>query len=374
MGRETHDVVIIGAGMAGLSLAYFLAKEGCDVCVIEKNSSAQESTGRCGGIIRQSHRLPPDLPVAMRAVRLWKQLLQDSDLDFEYRQHGTVRMAWTEEHVAQLKTMVELERAGGLDCTFLSRAETQALLPNVAGPFLGSVYTPSDGSAQPQLAMLSLARLAKRVGVTLHEHCEVTGIDVAGGRVIGVATARSPLASEVVVIAAGAWSQIISRAIGVRIPFEVRRSHLMATERLPRFIESVISADPYGYFRQTLSGNVLIGYGARPVEGLERRVAREAVMIAANRASIILPHLRHASLIRAFTGFTVWTPDSLPIVGRIPHIEGLYVSTAFCGVGFATGPAVGELMAELIVKGKTSISIDAYRPERFEQSPAPTPR
>jgi sarcosine oxidase subunit beta len=156
--------------------------------------------------------------------------------------------------------------------------------------------------------------------------------------------------------------------VGVTIPAEARRSHLMITERLPRFMGPVVSTDMYGYFRQTLSGNVLVGYAARPVVGFDRRVVREAVGISARRASIIIPRLQHVSFIRGFTGFTVWTPDLLPIMGPVAQVAGMYVATAFCGLGFAVGPAVGELMAELIVTGRTSLPIEAYRFDRFAPS------
>lgn len=370
MGRETHDVVIIGAGIAGTSIAYFLAAAGQKVCIVEKSVLGQESSGRSAGNIGQSHRPPPDLPLAMRSVHLWKQLLQESDLDFEYRQHGNVRLAWTDKHVADLKTMVDRERAAGLNCSFLDRAETQALLPIASGPFLGSVHTPSDGSAQPQLAVLALARAAMRRGAVLHERREVIGVEVVNGRVAGVATSQGPIASGVVVNAAGAWSPGIGQTVGVHIPAEVRRSHLMVTERLPRFMGPVVSTDFYGYFRQALSGNVLIGYAARPMEGFDRRVTFEAVRIAAGRAATIIPRLKGASLIRAFTGFTVWTPDLRPIIGPVKQLAGFFVATAFCGLGFAIAPAVGELMAELIMNGRTSLPIDAFRLDRFEQPPS----
>jgi sarcosine oxidase subunit beta len=310
----------------------------------------------------------------MRAVQLWKQLLQESDLDFEFRQHGNVRLAWTDKHAANLKAMVERERASGLECTFLDRRETQALLPIASGPFLGSVYSPSDGSAQPQLAVLALARAAKRLGVVLHEHREVTGVEVVDGRVAGVATSQGPIASRVVVNAAGAWSPGIGRTVGVDIPAEARRSHLMITERVPRFIGPVVSTDFYGYFRQALSGNVLIGYPARPMEGFDRRVTFDAVSVAAGRAANIIPRLKGVSLIRAFAGFTVWTPDLLPIIGAARQPEGFYVATAFCGLGFAIAPAVGEAMAELIMNGRTSVPIEAYRLDRFEQPRNPVAR
>jgi sarcosine oxidase subunit beta len=370
MSKERYDVVIIGAGIAGVATAYFLAKGGRKVCIVEKSVLGQESTGRCAGLIGQHRRPPPDLPIAMRAVQLWKQLLQESDLAFEFRQQGRVSLAWTDQHAAELKAVAERDRACGLDCFFLDRLETRALVPGVSGGYVGSVYVPSDASAQPYLACLALARAARQLGATIHEHREVKRLEVAHGRISGVLTDAGPMATETVVNAAGAWSPSIARAIGVQIPAEVRRSHIMLTERLPKFIEPIVGTGGYGYFRQSISGNVLIGYPARPMNGLDRRVTYDAIGIAARRAAHILPRLRDVSLIRAFTGFTTWTPDLLSIIGPTGHPEGFYVATAFCGRGFAIGPAVGELMAELILTGRTSLPIDAYRLDRFAQSPS----
>ena len=368
MDRKQHDVVIIGAGIIGVSVAYFLAREGYDVCVVDKNVVGQESTGRCAGNIGQSHRPPADLPIVMRAVEIWKKLSESSDLDFEYRQHGNLRLAVNEEHAQSLKEMVEREQKLGIDCRFISKEETRFIVPHVTDMYLGSVYTPSDGSAEPYLACWAMAREAKRSGAVIYEHVEVTGIDIEKGKITGVATANGRISCRMAVNTAGAWSASVGAMAGINIPAEVRLSHLIVTEPLPKFLTPVLSTDFYGYFRQTLSGNVLIGYSAKPVGGYNYRVTYEAIKTAARRAAIIIPRLREASIIRAFTGFTTWTSDNLPIVGPAKEVEGLYLACAFCGIGFADGPAIGQLVAELVMHGKTSLPIDAYRPDRFKQS------
>lgn len=367
MGRETHDIAIIGGGIAGLSLAHFLAKAGLDTCVIERNDIGAESTGRCAGIIGQGHRHASDLSLVMRAMELWQHFALESELDFEFRQHGTVSLAWNDQHATDLQAMAARERALGLDCAWLDRAETHDVVPAIRDAYLGSVFYPSDASAHPYRACVALARAAVRAGAVIHERRAVTGIEVAQGRVVGVRTTDDPIAAERVVVAAGSWSASLGRAVGVRIPAEARRSHLIITEKVPPILGPVVTTHIYGYFRQSPSGNLLIGYPARPVEGFDRRVTYDAVRIAAVRASKLLPCLKNLSLIRAFTGFTTWTPDLLSVIGPAREPKGLYVATAFCGRGFALGPAVGQLLAELIMEGKTSLPIDAYRLERFEQ-------
>lgn len=365
MNRETHDVVIIGGGIIGVATAYFLAKEGRDVCVVDRNVVGQESSGRAAGNIGQSHRPPSDLPIAMRCVEFWKKFREESDLDFEYQQQGNLRLAMNEEHAGRLKAMVEREQAAGLNVTFLDRKETRDIVPYVSDIYLGSVHSPSDGSAEPYLATVALARAAKRAGAIIHEHREVTGIETTKGAVTGVHTSTGDITAGVVMNAAGAWSTSIAEMTGIKIPAEPRRSHIIITEQLPKFLGPVLSTDLYGYFRQAKSGNVLIGYAAKPVAGYNRHVAFDAVQIAARRAAIIIPRLRTASVIRAFTGFTTWTPDNLPIMGPVPKVKGLYIASAFCGLGFAIGPAAGEMMAELIMHGKTPVPIDAYSLDRF---------
>jgi sarcosine oxidase subunit beta len=242
-------------------------------------------------------------------------------------------------------------------------------VPAVRGAYLGSVFYPSDASAHPYRACVALAHAAVRAGAVIHARRAVTGIEVAHGRVVGVRTTGDPIATERVVVAAGSWSAGLGRQVGVTIPAEARRSHLIVTEKVPPLLGPVVTTHFYGYFRQALSGNMLIGYPARPVEGFDRRVTIDAVRIAATRAARIIPDLARFAIIRAFTGFTTWTPDVMSVVGAAREPVGFYTATAFCGRGFALGPAVGEALAELITTGRPSLSIEPYRLDRFARLP-----
>ncbi len=370
MSIEAHDVVIIGGGIIGLSTAYYLAKSGLDVCILEKQGVALGSSGRCAGGIGQSHREPPDLPVAKFAVEQWQAISADMDIDIQYRQHSNLRLAMNEAHMADLLAMVEREQKGGLDVRFVDRPEVKRRVPFVSDIYLGAVLSPTDGSADPYRACSALARAAARLGVFIYQPREVTGLQVSQGKIQGVLTNEGPVAARQVLIAAGAWAASIGLMAGVKIPATNMRSHLLVTERLPHFIDPFLSTDIYGYFRQTMTGNVLIGFPARPLLTSDMSVTHQAVAVAARRAVDIIPCLRDVSMLRGFTGYTVWTPDYLPVVGPVPDIDGLYVAAAFCGLGFAIGPGIGRLVAELIATGQSSLPIDMYRLERFAQSPA----
>jgi glycine/D-amino acid oxidase-like deaminating enzyme len=145
MSIEAHDVVVIGGGIIGISLAYFLAKEGVDVCRVEKKSLAMQSSGRCAGGIGQSHREEPDLPLAKFSVQLWKLISEEMEMNIEYRLHGNLRLAMNEEHAASFQAMVERERAGRLEVRFLDHAETKSCVPYVAEPIMAAFPAPPMG-------------------------------------------------------------------------------------------------------------------------------------------------------------------------------------------------------------------------------------
>jgi sarcosine oxidase subunit beta len=276
-----------------------------------------------------------------------------------------VSLAWNDQHAAEWREMAAREREGGLNCVWLDRAETRNVVPAVRRPYQGSVYYPSDASAHPYRACVALARAAVRAGARIHERRAVTGIEVTHGKIVGVRTPSASIATQRLVVAAGGWSAELSGAIGVRIRAEARRSHLIVTEKLPPILGPVVATLYCCYLRQTPSGNMSIGYPARPVEGLDRRVTLDAVRTAARRAARLIPSLAQVSLVRAFTGFTVWTPDLRSVIGAANEPARLYVATAFCGRRFALGPAVGEALGELITTGRTPLSIAPYGLDRF---------
>ena len=236
-----HDFVIIGAGVVGVALAYFLAKAGQDVCVIDKEVVGKQSSGRNAGGIRQNHRPAADLPLAIYSVQLWKTLAEESDLDFEYRRHGNLILIWNEADAVEARALVERQRAQGLECYYLSRVEARSLVPAVSDTYIGGVYSPTCGSAEPHLACLALAQMATRLGATIYEHREVTGVRIVNDRVSAVLTSDGPIAAGVVVNAAGVWAPLIGRMAGIRLPMKLCRSHLLVTEPLSPILSECVS-------------------------------------------------------------------------------------------------------------------------------------
>jgi sarcosine oxidase subunit beta len=364
-----HDVVIIGAGIAGISLAYFLAKAGQDVCVLEKSIVGGEGTGRCAGGVRQNMRPSAELSLSIRSIALWKGFAEEADLHFQYRQHGNLSIIWDQAALSRAAEIVNRQQAAGLECSLLDRDETQRLVPSLIGDYLGGVYSPSCGSAEPYLGCIALARLAVRHGARICEGRPAIGIQVTNGQVSAVHTPEGPIRTGSVVNAAGPWAPLISQMVNLRLPGTLCRSHILVTEPLPPLIEPFLGCGPHGYFRQTEAGNVLIGFGSLPVPDYSfREASYEALITSARRAATLFPRLRSAAIIRVFTGFTMWTPDEMPILGAVSEPQGFYTAAELNATGFAMGPVFAQLMAELILDGGPSHPIDPFSPGRFHET------
>jgi sarcosine oxidase subunit beta len=172
-----------------------------------------------------------------------------------------------------------------------------------------------------------------------------------------------------VVNAAGPWAPTIGRMVGLELPGTLTRSQLVITEQLPPMLGPFTGGGGHGYFYQAESGNIVIGFSSQPVSDYSRQnrvTTHEALILSAKRAATILPRLAGVSIIRAMTGFTMWTPDLLPLVGAVEQLKGFYIAAEFSATGFAMGPVIGEMMAELIVDGRTSMPIEAFNPNRFD--------
>jgi len=368
MNVKEADIVIIGGGIIGCSIALRLAEKGLNVILLEKGLVGEEASGRNGGGVRQQNRHPAELPLAMASVKMWRTMKEELDWDVGYRVNGNLRLVTSEEEYDTFHKNPDWERELGLDVHFISPEETRSLAPTLSDniELLGATYCPSDGTVNPLLVVKAIARTAGRIGVEIKEHAPLTGLKIEGDRVVSALTDACEYRAQTFVNSAGPWARTISNWIGLDFPVDLKRSQILVTEAVPRIIDQFISFD-VGYLRQTIEGNIHLGVRSQPLETFDRRTTLQAFKDLGKRLPKLFPVLRQLNIIRAFAGLTHWTADMIPVLDKAPNLNNFFMAAGFSGHGFCTGPIVGKLMAEWIADGKSSMDLSAFKWTRFKE-------
>ncbi len=371
MGKSTADFIVIGGGIAGSSIAYRLAEKGCSVIVLEKGRVGEEASGRNAGGVRQTGRDPAELPLAMEAINLWADMKDELDCDVGYRRGGNLYYAHTEEKLEAMRPIVQRENKLGMDTELLSPEDTRRLTPILSEDvdLYGAKHCPSDGTANPLLVVKAICRTARRKGVRIHQHTPVRQLKIESGRVTAAVTDDIVFEGGVFVNAAGPWSKGLCNQIGLDFPLTFINDHTIVTEPLPLMITQFIESDRF-YFRQALEGNFHFGGDVawREVTAFEKDVDFSTFVELGRRVPVYLPSLRNVRVMRAWGGIIHSTPDKIPILDRVAGYENFFIAAGFSGHGFCLGPIVGKLMAELMVDGKSSLDLSAFRWGRFDSS------
>lgn len=360
------DVVIVGGGVVGCAAACYLARAGVRTILVEAGRIGAEASGRNGGAIRQHGRSRGDLPLAMASLTLWREFAREAAFDFYFRQRGDAVVAFTEAEMERLRRTARTYRSLGLEVQVLEGAEARRVLPLLTPAARGISYCPGDAQAYPALATRALAEAAVRAGAAVLTDEPVTGLIRQADRVTGVVTARRRIACGAVVNAAGPWAQQIAEMAGVRVPILPRRSQIMVTERAsPDLIVPFVSGNGM-YCRQSPYHNIVIG-GGGPWEqvGYDRSGTLPTISRLAARFVEVFPALRDLRVIRAFAGIVELTPDHLPLLGPVPGAEGLIMAAGLSGNGFALGPGMGHLVADLLLGREPIVPIEGFRVDRF---------
>jgi len=357
------DVIIIGAGVIGTSIAYHLAKLGCqDVVVLEKNYIGSGSTEKCPGGIRQQFSTELNIRLSMESVRFFERFEEETGHAADFRQNGYLILANNEDELGTLRHGIALQRELGVEVDLLSPQEIREIVPGLnIDDVLGVSFCPTDGYADPYSVVTGFASASKRLGVKIWEDTEVTGIELSGDRVKGVVTSQGRFEAPIIVNAAGPYAGIVGRMAGLQIPIRPSKRHIFITEPvfsranraegLNRFnLPMVVDFHNGFWFRR--EGLCLI-FGMRnpeEPEGFSTSVDWDFLTdtltpVACRR----LPSLADIGITRAQAGLHSDTPDRLAILGEAPTVVGLFLACGFSGHGFMHSPAVGRLMAELIL-------------------------
>jgi sarcosine oxidase subunit beta len=374
--RLGAEVAIVGGGIVGCAAAYYLARRGKRVVLLEKSVIGGEASGRNGGGVRQQCRDRRERPLAIASVKLWVGLQAELGFEVEYVQGGNIRMATSEERLAMLRREADEELADGLLVEMWDRNELRRRAPYLSDVFIGAKYCPTDGTANPILASRAFGWAARRAGVMLLTRTEAVHIGTQGDQVSSV-TGRDRegdllIETPRVIHAGGPWTPQLSRSLGIQIPIEPARSVVAITRRMPfMFREFVSSHDLGAYARQAREGHVHIGGVGTPGKTFDQSMPAASIAYLARGAARMIPALQGASILRTWAGTLENTPDKVPIISPVDRIKGYILASGFSGHGFCLGPIAGKLLSELIVDGQPSLPLHEFRLSRFAASLAP---
>lgn len=371
---KVADIVIVGAGVMGTSIAFHLARRGAGkIAVIEKDHVGRGGSGRSSALIRMHYSYPAEVQLAVVSLHMfqhWREIVGEPG---DFRKTGFVRIVHPNE-CARLKQNVEMQRGLGVKVDLITRQQLKELEPdwNVDEVELAA-YEPDSGYGDGAGVANDFLSRARDLGVAYLPRTAAVAFKVDGDKIRGMETEQGPIESPVVISATGPWSRPMFQAVGYDLPIETEFHQVAILKNAPDMkgggcacIDSVTAT----YFRSDAHDKFLVGdfYGTRPAnpDDFPQRASDDGLEEIIDRASRRVPKLVNAEVMRGVTGVYDMTPDSRPVMGEIPGVQGLFVCAGFSGMGFKISPAVGLVMSELVLDGSgKTVDISAFRPSRF---------
>lgn len=370
--RKTADIVIIGGGIIGVSVAYYLGKMGArNVLLLEKDLIGEGSTGLCAGGIRRQWTTEVNMHFALKAFEIFQHFKDEFDVDPEFHQTGYLFLATSEEELEIFKENVEFQNRFGVPSQILTREEVEKEWPFLnTEDVLGGAFCDTDGYAGPYEVTEGIARAARRHGVEISEKTEVTSIGVEGDRIVSVTIPGGRVQAPIVVNATGPYAANVGKMAGIEVPVKPIRRQLFVTDpfnKIPPSVPLTIDDKQNFYFRR--EGESVLLSGPQDEEpSFNLSTDFYAMVETAEKASHRVPVFEEANIARGWGGLYEISPDNHAILGGVPEVEGLYLANGLSGHGFQHGPAVGMVIAELILKGRAeTIDIDPLALNRFKE-------
>ena len=374
---DSADVVIIGGGIVGSSVAFHLTEAGCtNVLIIDREQQqGMGSTAKSMGGVRAQFATPVNIKMSLYSIDLFSKFEEVTGHTAGYRPHGYLFVATNERHLDYLKANLRRQQACGLtNAEMVTREDILRTVPQlIADDVVGGSFCPTDGFVDPYSVMTGFSKRARERGARVWLETEVTGIDIQQGRVSGVRTSRGHVSTAVVVNAAGPWAAGVGRFAGVEIPVEPLKRQIVKTEPfelLSSHLPMIIDMSSGFHFRPEGSSFLLAWPDPEQTYGFRTDFDYGFIEKILTRAVNRVPAFADVEVNprRCWAGMYEMTPDHHAIIGRAPGVEGMFLANGFSGHGVMHSPASGKIVSELILSGESSFADAAMlRPERFAE-------
>lgn len=369
--NQSAEVVIVGAGITGCSIAYHLAERGVrNVIVVEKDEICQGATADAAGGIRLQFSTRTNIELSRYSLNVWKNFRELFGVDISFRQQGYLFLLTSELEIDAFRTNLEFQQRMGVPVRWVNTDEIHELNPavNLDGVLAGT-FCSSDGWADPYSSTMGFAQRARALGVKIVEETPGTGFDVEKGRITGVQTTNGTISTGTVVIAAGAQSGEVGKLAGLEIPVAPYRRMSFVTEpfdAVPGTVPMTIEFATSLYFHPESDGFLFGMSNPDEPSSFNRTVDDDWMTKTVTELCRRAPIFEEARVLRGWAGLYEITPDDNPVLGNVSGIDGVVVASGFSGHGYMQGPAIGRCISELIVDGRAStVDISAFSPDRF---------
>ena len=371
--RPSYDIVIVGGGGHGLATAYYLAREHglTDIAVLEKGWLGGGNTGRNTTIIRSNYLWDESAHLYEKSLQLYEGLSRELNFNIMLSQRGVLNLAHNEHDLKELSRRVRAIRLNGIDSEILDPQGVKAevpiidISPTLRYPILGASIQRRGGVARHDAVAWGFARAADARGVDIIQNCEVTGIDVANGRVRGLETSRGRIAAKKIGLVAAGHSSVLASMAGIRLPIESHTLQAMVSEPIKPVLHSVVMSNTvHVYVSQSDKGELVIGAG---VDGYNSYAQRGSFHIVEGQMGALVelfPIFSRLSMLRQWGGIVDVCPDASPIVGRTP-VDGLYINCGWGTGGFKATPGSGWVFAHTIAEDRPHALNAPFALERF---------
>jgi glycine/D-amino acid oxidase-like deaminating enzyme len=415
---DSAEVVVIGGGIVGVSTAWFLARQGVDVVLCEKGFIAGEQSGRNWGWVRQQGRDPRELPMMIESIRIFDELEAEIGEDIGFERGGCLFTANSDKDMQSFHDWLETAKDFELDTRIIDSTELSTVVEGAAPNWYGAMYTPSDGRAEPHKTTPAIARAASRAGAKMLTGCAVRGIESAGGEVSAVVTEHGSIRTSTVLCAAGAWTSMFCRSLGVSVPQLKVRGTVARTAPAAKVMAGNVFDDRIGIRRRddggyTVAHGSVLDHGITPstfryavkflpalmqeIKVLRIRFGKDFIdelsmparwpldavspfeqnrvldpepsksVLKGIRRNLdeVFPALAGTEIVETWAGMVETSPDVVPMIGEVGNVRGFHIATGFSGHGFGIGPGAGKALSAMLTGADNPIDLEPFRLSRF---------